>query len=75
MPFDVVFMVSAQDHRELLYNKGDTNCTMKRYVFMLLNKGETSSQFSTEATKIQEKQLAHLNKLSEQGKLIVAGPF
>jgi uncharacterized protein YciI len=42
---------------------------------MLLNKGETSSQFSTEATKIQEKQLAHLNKLSEQGKLIVAGPF
>ncbi|RIJ45838.1 hypothetical protein D1614_21255 [Maribellus luteus] len=65
----------AQDQREFSYTEGDTTYVMKRYVFMLLNKGETRSQDSTEAAKIQEQHLAHLNKLSEMGKLIVAGPF
>lgn len=65
----------AQSQREFSYNEGDTTYTMKRYVFMLLNKGETRSQDSIEAAKIQEKHLAHLNFLSKEGKLIVAGPF
>ncbi len=65
----------AQDQREFSYTEGDTTYVMKRYVFMLLNKGEIRSQDSTEAAKIQEQHLAHLNKLSEMGKLIVAGPF
>lgn len=42
---------------------------------MLLNAGETRSLDSTEAAKIQEQHLVHLNKLSESGKLVVAGPF
>lgn len=42
---------------------------------MLLNAEETRSQDSIEAAKIQELHLAHLNKLSESGKLVVAGPF
>lgn len=66
---------SAQDRREFSYTEGDSTYTMKRYVFMLLNKGETRSQDSLEAAKIQEQHLAHLNKLAEAGKLIVAGPF
>lgn len=66
---------TALAQREFTYNQGDTTYTMKRYVFMLLNAGETRSQDSTEAAKIQEQHLAHLNKLSESGKLIVAGPF
>lgn len=65
----------AQDQREFSYTEGDTTYVMKRYVFMLLNKGETRSQDSIAAAKIQEQHLAHLNKLSEMGKLIVAGPF
>ena len=65
----------AQDKREFSYTEGDTTYTMKRYVFMLLNKGETRSTDSIQAAKIQEQHLAHLNKLSEMGKLIVAGPF
>lgn len=69
------FVTSAQSQREFSYNEGDTTYTMKRYVFMLLNKGETRSQDSIEAAKIQEKHLAHLNFLSKEGKLIVAGPF
>ncbi len=67
--------VHAQDQREFSYTEGDTTYTMKRYVFMLLNKGETRSQDSVEAAKIQEQHLAHLNSLAESGKLIVAGPF
>lgn len=67
--------VSAQDQREFSYTEGDTTYTMKRYVFMLLNTGTTRSQDSTEAAQIQEQHLAHINTLSEQGKLIVAGPF
>lgn len=68
-------VTSAQSQREFSYNEGDTTYTMKHYVFMLLNKGETRSQDSIEAAKIQEKHLAHLNFLSKEGKLIVAGPF
>ncbi|MCK3683330.1 YciI family protein [Maribellus sp. YY47] len=65
----------AQDQREFSYSEGDTTYVVKRYVFMLLNKGEMRSQDSSEAAQIQEQHLAHLNHLSESGKLIVAGPF
>ncbi|WP_346859792.1 YciI family protein [uncultured Draconibacterium sp.] len=69
------FSVSAQDQREFSYTEGDTTYTMKRYVFMLLESGTTKSKDSTEAAHFQEMHLAHLNKLAESGKLIVAGPF
>ena len=69
------FAVSAQDQREFSYTEGDTTYTMKRYVFMMLDKGTTRSQDSAEANKLQEQHLAHLNKLAEDGNLIVAGPF
>jgi uncharacterized protein YciI len=61
--------------REFTYAQDDTTYTMKRYVFMLLNSGETKSKDSLEAAKYQEMHLAHLNKLAESGKLVVAGPF
>ena len=48
---------------------------MKRYVFMLLDSGVVKSKDSTKAAKYQELQLAHLNKLAEDEKLIVVGPF
>ena len=67
--------VSAQEQREFSYSEGDTTYTMKRYVFMLLNSGDTKSKTQEEAAKYQEMHLAHLSKLAETGKLIVAGPF
>ncbi len=69
------FALSAQEQREFDYTEGDTTYTMKRYVFMMLNSGEIQSKDSVEAAKIQKQHLAHLNKLSAEGKLIVAGPF
>jgi len=67
--------VSAQEQREFSYSEGDTTYIMKRYVFMLLESGETKSKDSTEAAHFQELHLAHLNSMAKSGKLIVAGPF
>ncbi|WP_340113847.1 YciI family protein [Maribellus mangrovi] len=76
--FAMIFFAGAlhaQDQREFSYTEGDTTYTMKRYVFMLLNSGETKSKTQEEAAKYQEMHLAHLSKLAEEGKLMVAGPF
>lgn len=71
--FTLCFTSFAQ--REFAFTEGDTTYTMKRYVFMMLNSGETKSRDSIEAAQIQAKHLAHLNQLGKDGKLIVAGPF
>lgn len=73
--FTFTLLLSAQNQREFSYTEGDTTYTMKRYVFMMLDRGTTKSKDSLEAAKHQELHLAHLNKLAEEGKLIVAGPF
>jgi uncharacterized protein len=65
----------AFGQREFNYTENDSVYTMKRYVFMLLKKGDNRTQDSTEAVKIQEQHMAHLNKMAETGKLILAGPF
>ena len=71
----LVLAIPALSQREFSYTDGDTTYTMKRYVFMLLKSGETQSKDSIEAAKYQEMHLAHLKKLGESGKLIIAGPF
>ncbi len=67
-----VLVASAQ--REFKINEGDTTFIMKRYVFMLLDAGPTPVDSATEVG-LQQGHLNHLNKLAEEGKLIVAGPF
>lgn len=71
----IVFTFSSFAQREFSYTEGDTTYTMKRYVFMMLNSGETKSKDSIETAKFQEQHMAHLSKLEKEGKLIVAGPF
>lgn len=61
--------------REFEYTEGDTTYVMKRYVFMLLESGETKSKDSIEAAYYQKMHLEHLNNMADGGKLIVAGPF
>ncbi len=75
--FMIFLMASgiAFGQREFNYAEGDSVYTMKRYVFMLLKKGDNRTQDSTEAVKIQEQHMAHLNKMADSGKLILAGPF
>ena len=42
---------------------------------VFLNKGPKRDQDSVTAGKIQEQHLAHLTKMANEGKLLLAGPF
>ncbi len=48
---------------------------MKTYQMVFLYKGENRNQDSTETMRIQEAHLANIQRLADEGKLIVAGPF
>ena len=48
---------------------------IKPYWFVMLTKGNNRTQDSVAAAKIQEGHLANINRLYNEGKLKVAGPF
>lgn len=55
--------------------QGDTTYVMQKYFVVFLKAGPTRSQTEEEAKEIQEKHLAHLQKLAEMGKTSITGPF
>jgi uncharacterized protein YciI len=48
---------------------------MKNYVMAFLKKGPNRNQDSLTIVKLQEGHMANINKMAEEGKLILAGPF
>ena len=48
---------------------------IRQYWFVMLTAGSNRSQDSVTAAKIQEGHMANINKLYNEGKLKVAGPF
>jgi uncharacterized protein YciI len=48
---------------------------IRRYWFVMLLRGENRSQDSVTAAKIQEGHLNNINRLYNEGKIKVAGPF
>lgn len=48
---------------------------MSRYVVAFLKEGSNRDQDSTTTAKIQEGHMANINKMAEEGKLVLAGPF
>ncbi len=48
---------------------------IRQYWFVMLLKGNNRTQDSVTAAKIQEGHMANINKLYDEGKLKVAGPF
>lgn len=48
---------------------------MKKYVFCLLKSGTNKTTSKEETQKLFEGHMANINKLAEEGKLVVAGPF
>jgi len=48
---------------------------MKHYVMAFLKRGPQRNQDSITAAKIQKGHMANINRLAEEGKLVVAGPF
>jgi uncharacterized protein YciI len=48
---------------------------MKVYYFVMLTKGPNRGQDSATAANIQKEHLANIKRMSDEGKLVVAGPF
>ncbi len=75
--FSFVLILSAvsfaQDEFEL--KEGDTTYIMKKYYFCLLKRGPNRNIDSVKLAEIQKGHLAHLNKLADDGKISIAGPF
>lgn len=69
------FSIIAQEKKEKTFKAGEY--TMKQYYFVMLTKGPRRAEI-TDTAKINELQrghIANLERLSKEGKIIVAGPF
>jgi len=71
--------VAAQEEQAAFetfeYTEGDTTFLMKKYFMCFLKSGPVRSQNEAEAQALQAKHLAHINKLAEEKKVCIAGPF
>ncbi|ESU22386.1 hypothetical protein FEDK69T_23710 [Flavobacterium enshiense DK69] len=78
--FFITGLLSAQE-TETVYDEklakelgGDDN-GMKTYIFCILKTGSNTTATKEEKTKYFEGHMANINRLADEGKLIVAGPF
>lgn len=68
--FTLIFSAFA-----LMVNAQDADMSqMKTYYLVLLKKGPNRSHDSVTAAGIQAGHMAHINKMAEDGKLVMAGP-
>lgn len=66
----------VQAYDSLLAQKlGADERGMKKYVMALLKKGPNRDQDSVTAAQIQKGHMDNINRMAEEGKLVVAGPF
>lgn len=65
----------TQTHKSNDKSKKKEEGEMKTYYMVFLVKGENRTQDSATAAEIQKQHLAHLDKLWNEGKLDIAGPF
>lgn len=67
--------LNEQFDPKLAKKLGADDFGMKRYVMAFLKAGPNRDQDSTEAARLQRAHLDNINRLAEEKKLIVAGPF
>lgn len=70
-----VFTCLAISNEVLAQEKEKPKYEMKTYQMVFLYKGPNRNQDSIEAMRIQKEHLNNIQRLSDEGKLIVAGPF
>jgi len=67
---------SHTNYDSLLVEKyGADQYGMKQYVIAFLKRGPNRGQDSLEAARLQKAHLENINRLAEEGKLVIAGPF
>ena len=59
----------------LAHELGADEYGMRTYVMALLRSGPNRSQDSTEAAELQRAHMENINRMAEEGQLLVAGPF
>lgn len=65
----------AEGYESFQMPDGDTVYTMKKYYMVFLKEGAVRDQDPKEAAFIQQQHMAHINKMAEEGYVIMAGPF
>lgn len=73
--FLFTFLYSCLFLNVLAQDKEKPKYEMKTYQMVFLYKGPNRNQDSVEAMRIQEEHLKNIQRLADEGKLIVAGPF
>jgi len=73
-------VLSAQENKttydeKLAKELGGNDNGMKTYIFGILKTGTNTTATKEEKTKYFEGHMANINRLADEGKLIVAGPF
>ncbi len=73
-------IIAAQTEDQQFYEtfemtEGDTTYVMKKYYMVFLKPGPNRDQSEEEAAEIQRGHMAHMNKLAEEKKICMAGPF
>lgn len=67
--------IQAQNKSDSQLAKPKLESQIRKYWFVMLLKGENRNQDSATAAKIQQAHLANINRLYNEGKIKVAGPF
>ncbi|MBN4062074.1 MAG: hypothetical protein COA57_01340 [Flavobacteriales bacterium] len=77
LTFPIISILAQEENkREFQITEGDTTYTMKQYFMVFLLRGEKANEFSEEQLKeIQVSHLEHINRMSNEANLIIAGPF
>jgi uncharacterized protein len=71
----LVFVFTAAMANAQIDPKRKPEEQIRRYWFVMLTKGENRAQDSATAAKLQEGHLTNINRLYNEGKIKVAGPF
>ena len=70
-----ILFAALQSYCQQKGNEKKQEDQIKQYWFVLLIKGNNRTQDSVTSAKIQEGHMANINRLYNEGKLKVAGPF
>lgn len=73
--FALLLVIFCYSFESVAQEKEKPQYEMKTYQMVFLYKGENRNQDSTKTMRIQEAHLANIQRLADEGKLIVAGPF